>query len=321
MGFLSSLKRLFFVSESVAKSTAKKATEATKDAGADIFEKGSDLFTKTKGNLGDNILDGAADFADKAKSAASGLGDKAKDIAGNVGEKLKESEMLNKAADFTEGVGKKVLDSDVVKGAGDLAENLGGKILDTGENLVNNAKNTAENVGKTILESDALKKAENLAENVGGTILGAGAGFTDRAKDLSQNLGETILDKGSSIADKAKAAINNPEESLDAIVERAKGLATDIEDHVKASGGTISDKVGYDELEKSTLEGTDDFFAKADKFAKGDYGAVKEGTIEIVDSQETIKPTEKKLFEGDIHGFDDADGDGDPLIDDAIIEE
>jgi len=40
MGFLSSLKRLFFTTEAVAKSAAEKATNATKDAGKDMFEKG-----------------------------------------------------------------------------------------------------------------------------------------------------------------------------------------------------------------------------------------------------------------------------------------
>ena len=51
MGFLSSLKRLFFTTESVAKSAAEKAADATKDAGKDMFEKGSNLFEKTKGGI------------------------------------------------------------------------------------------------------------------------------------------------------------------------------------------------------------------------------------------------------------------------------
>ena len=87
---------------------------------------------------------------------------------------------------------------------------------------------------------------------------------------------------------------------------------------MKNSGGEISDKIGYEELEKSTLEGKDDFFAKADRYARGDFQ--KEGAINIVDAEKT-EPVEKEPFKGDIHGFDDADGDGDPLIDDAIIEE
>ena len=126
------------------------------------------------------------------------------------------------------------------------------------------------------------------------------------------------LDKGGNLADKAKEAVNNPEASLDAILEKAKGLANDIEEKVKNSGGELSDKIGYEELNKSTLEGKDDFFAKADRYAKGDFK--KEGEINIVDVKEG-EAVDKEPFKGDIHGFNDLDGDGDPLIDDAIIEE
>ena len=90
---------------------------------------------------------------------------------------------------------------------------------------------------------------------------------------------------------------------------------------MRNSGGELSDKVGYDELEKSTLEGKDDFFAKAERFAEGDYHNEGEGTVRILDSKEKEAPQEKEPFKGDIHGFEDTDGDGDPLIDDAIIEE
>ena len=41
MGFLNSLKRLLFTTESVAKSATEKAANTTKDVGKDMFEKGS----------------------------------------------------------------------------------------------------------------------------------------------------------------------------------------------------------------------------------------------------------------------------------------
>jgi len=76
----------------------------------------------------------------------------------------------------------------------------------------------------------------------------------------------------------------------------AKGLI----DRVK-NGGELSDKVGYDGLEKSTLEGTDDFFARADRFAKGDYK--NEGANKPKDTgNDLFKNTEEKMKE---EGLDD----------------
>jgi len=60
---------------------------------------------------------------------------------------------------------------------------------------------------------------------------------------------------------------------------------------------------------------------KAERYAQGDYENEGEGAIKIIEQKEPTTPIEKEAFQGDIHGFDDLDGDGDPLIDDAIIEE
>jgi len=54
--------------------------------------------------------------------------------------------------------------------------------------------------------------------------------------------------------------------------------------------------VGYDDLKKSTLEGTDDFFSRADRFAKGDYH--NEGANKIEEKTNDIfKNTEEILGE------------------------
>ena len=57
------------------------------------------------------------------------------------------------------------------------------------------------------------------------------------------------------------------------------------------------------------------FFDRASRYADGDYH--REGSVRITDGEgkPTSQPNDK------IAGFDDKDGDGDALIDDAEIEE
>lgn len=68
---------------------------------------------------------------------------------------------------------------------------------------------------------------------------------------------------------------------------------------------------------ESLLDDSGDFFEKADQFAKGDYDAAQKGKITIGGK---IEPTDKPA-KGPVKGFEDLDGDGDEIIDDAIIEE
>ncbi|RMF01399.1 MAG: hypothetical protein D6772_04840, partial [Bacteroidetes bacterium] len=67
----------------------------------------------------------------------------------------------------------------------------------------------------------------------------------------------------------------------------------------------------------SLLEDKDDFFARAERFAKGDYH--NEGGKAVSLSED---PThEAKPKGGSVTGLEDGDGDGDALIDDAIIDD
>jgi hypothetical protein len=57
------------------------------------------------------------------------------------------------------------------------------------------------------------------------------------------------------------------------------------------------------------------WLSKANKFADGDHGAFSEGKITIKEPSEVIKKDPSKAA-----GFKDLDGDGNELIDDAIVE-
>ena len=79
------------------------------------------------------------------------------------------------------------------------------------------------------------------------------------------------------------------------------------------------------------LDDKDDFFARAEKYAAGDYhGTGKTNTPPPPAPEEDSVlellplPDDKKesgSFSGEVKGYEDLDGDGDPVIDDAIIVE
>ena len=305
MGFFNEIKKVLFGAKAVSKSAADKAADYGKEKGADFLDSADDFLgsaKETAGDVGNTLKDRGSDFLDKAKDTAgdfkesfsekaSDFVDGAKDVANKTYDSLAENEMVNKA--------------------GDIAENVGEKILDAGKAFE--------------------EKAGSVAENVGGVILDKGSDIMDKANDLGSN----ILDKTNDLVEKANAEA--AKDNLKNQIDEASSLGERLENHVK--GKDILDQkdppIGYDKLDESLLEGNDDFWSKAEKYAQGDYsGKGKEETPSasndiFANTEERQKqleePTEeapkKKPFKGEIKGFTDIDGDGDPLIDDAIIDE
>ena len=66
----------------------------------------------------------------------------------------------------------------------------------------------------------------------------------------------------------------------------------------------------------SLLDDKDDFWSKADKYADGDYSM---GKAQII--KNTTPESDDKLDLDPLKGFEDGDGDGNEIIDDAIIVE
>ena len=74
-------------------------------------------------------------------------------------------------------------------------------------------------------------------------------------------------------------------------------------------------------VEDSLFEGAGGLFEKAEKFVKNQEQKTtkKEGEITIIPP---TKPVKKAVNPNEtVYGFEDLDGDGDPIMDDAIIEE
>ena len=242
MGVLSSLKKLLFATESVAKSAAEKSEEfISEKLSGDASAKNqtapevNDIGPKTTG-LKEAILEKAEAGLEKAMDVADTIVDKTVDLAADLGGKmekgidqLSQNENVKKAMDFTEKVGEKV--------------------LDTGEEFVDKAKSFTEKVGAKVMEE--------------------GGELAEKAKTLSESIGEKVLAAKDEMVEKAKEAAHTLEEKFEELKERA--VKSEAEDAAKPK----KDFADTDLTTGGSLMGSDkdDFFSKAEQFAKGKYDA------------------------------------------------
>lgn len=234
----------------------------------------------------------ATDFV---KEEGDILLDKSKDLASKSAEVLSEK---------TSGLKDAILD-----GSSDLMEKTKEKLIDIGDDFDPVAEK-AKSAGSVFMD-----KAGEITENVGEVVKDKGGQLLEKSKDVSENVGEKVLDVKDKLMEKANIVKEDLSEKLEETMTKADAWAAEekanpkpdfAEDTLDASG--------------SLLEGKDDFFSKADKFASGDYGAFSEGKITL---DESTSGASKESFEKlpPATGFDDLDGDGNEIIDDAIIEE
>lgn len=359
MGFLSSIKRLLFAQKSVAKSAADKSVDYAKEKTGEIVDKttelaedaGATLMEKTSGlrdavmNTAEDLMEKGKDLAEDASEYAGDMLDKGKEMASDAYDKITDNDAVDAAKGATLDAGKAV-----AAGGASMMD----KAKSTAEAALDKTKEVASDAYDALAENELVQKAGEVSESVGDKVLDAGEAFMEKAKSVSESVGEKVLDKGGDLADKAKSISETVGEKVldakDDLVERAKEFAGDMGEKLDA---TIekAQKMEAEEAAKpkrefaedtidagdSLLDGTDDFFAKADKFASGDYDAFSEGKITIKDEsgieikadQNPSKPTldfdsatTKAANEaGKAAGFNDLDGDGNELIDDAIISD
>ena len=279
MGFLGEIRKLLFGVKSVSKSGAEKAVNAGKELGEDILDKGAQAYQKGK--------DIAEDVVDAAGDKLSTLKNKAKDMVADISDKVSENPKVEKAADFTENVGKKV--------------------MDTGSKAAEKAGDFTEKVGKKVME-------------VGGEAM-------EKAGDISEKVGEKVMEAKDKLMEKAREMSGKINEKFDETYEKAKAL--EAEEALEGDSEYADTPI---DIDKSLLEDSDDFFAKAAKYADGDYKGTRDKTKvqdELVDKTGdiTIGDTVISLPEGDTPkkelakaaGFEDLDGDGNEVVDDAIL--
>ncbi len=341
MSFFSSLKRLFFTTESVAKSAVDKAKEAGKDKVSEISESLEKAIDSTQ-SMGEQVLEKSSDAAkmawDITKETAEKVESMAKNtfdnITGNVDTvttSLRDSEDL--VIDPTSDLSSDPLDisshsdkmtvnteSDIVDSSFDATKTTTEKVTDLGKESLEKVKDFAENTLDKLGKNEWVLKASEIAEDVGSKVLETGEVLMEKAAQVSENLEEKIIDSSDktweklsdvkdSLVVKAKEVSDKMQEKFDATLEKAEAYIA--EENAKPKQ-EFSDKdltTGPD-----LLSGTDDFFTKASQYADGHHGVFSEGKIIVKDKIEDIKKEASKIA-----GQDDLDGDGNELIDDAQI--
>ena len=215
-----------------------------------------------------------------------------------------------------------------------IAEKTAGlkeSIMENSEALIEKAKDKIDDIS----EEPVVKKAAEISEDVGDKILTAGEKLIEKAQDISEKVGEKVLHGKDSALDKGKEVSEEVGSKIievkDDLVEKAKDAAEKIGDKIEE---TMEKADAWAEAEKlkpkkdfadedlttgdSLLDGKDDFFSKASQYADGDYAAFSEGKITIDKMPEDAAPVKDNT---PASNFTDLDGDGNEIIDDAIIHE
>lgn len=246
------------------------------------------------------------------KSVSKSAGRKVADKAEDIGE-----DILDKSADFFDDAKEMASDAGdkIAKGFGNIKDKVSDAGKDTASSagkVANSIGNKAKEVTQKIAENPVVEKAADISEKVGAKVLDVGEDLVEKGMDISEKVGEKVLDVTDKIMDKAKDIASDIGEKFDDTMEKAEKMAAEEKANPKQEfADTPLDASG------SLLDGSDDFFSKAAAYADGDHGAFSEGKITI---SEDITPTEKSTG-GKAAGFDDLDGDGDEIADDAIIIE
>jgi len=289
MGIVNDLKKIFFGASSVTKSAAESAGDFIKEEGAEFLEKGKDVASAA----GKTVLDKTAELKDSVVGNSGGIIEGAKNTLSNTVDSISENPLVQSAKDRLSEIGDGLAENPMVQSAQESAENLGSKILEKGGEVGEKFTDVAENLGSKIIEGggEASKKGLDVAENVGEKLIEA----KDRVAERASEIGDQISTKYDETMEKAQAW----EAEQAKLPPKGEFAEKDL-----TAGGSL-------------LDGTDDFFSKADKFADGEYDAFSEGKIELDGKVENMK----SIDPAPIAGFEDLDGDGNDLIDDIEIIE
>lgn len=204
-------------------------------------------------------------------------------------------DFINKLLGKTEEVGKK---------AGEYSEQLGSELKEKAGPMKDKLQSTAEDLGKQVLETGKTvsEKAGKWAEDIGNQIL-----HGDKTSDPPGSENDPLSDdepRRKSSADKSTSE---------------KETFTPREDPFKKYEDSHKTSTHMEELTKDDpLRTSGSFFERAQQFADGNYHGDKP---KVENSDQSDTEEEKKPWTDPVAGFEDGDGDGDPVIDDAIIDE
>ena len=213
----------------------------------------------------------------------------------------------------------------------EYTERVGKDVLEKSKPIVDKFQDTSEEIGRTILEKgkDFSGKAEQFTEDIGRKILDASDDIWKSTQQKAEDINKSSEPKRPTTSEK-EDAINSlfddepkrHSHSDETPPTPPKEPFVPKEDPFKKYEGSNERSSHMDALKDTPGFGSSgSFFDKADRFASGDYDGVKDGPQIKKTPETTDEPVKKEDWKEPVYGFEDTDGDGDPLIDDAIIEE
>ena len=328
MSIFGDLKRVFFGAKSVAKHQGGKAADALKEVGDSLADEGKDLLEDTKvaakefANKAPDYFeqgkDALEDLTDKIWRDADAAVDKAKAMKDNASDAI-NSKLESLSPKPEPSTTDTFLDEDFELDLVAEADAPKSGSVDFEEGLIESARTKA---------GEVLSNLDEKASPTLDAAARAGLAAKDKLADVSEKVGKQVLEKGNDLLNRAAGVGAAAKGKFDDFVDHANDEAEKMrmEDAIRdakeaaaqaeARARAFGDEATRDTSE-SILDGTDSFFDRADRFAKGDYH--NDPTKPSVVPGKTDVP--KKPEGGIISGFLDSDGDGDSLIDDAIIEE
>ncbi len=305
---LNDFKKLLFGAKSVAKSAANKAVETGKEVGEDLIEKSGEFIEKAAETAGD-IYEKASEKASDLYLAAK---DKVEDITESIWETASKDKPASEAAPpKTPGTADDFVASSIQTETNTTAP----KDPLEGEDIFDAIQN--EQTTSTPIETRS-ELEEKTAE------------LKSKLKAAAEDVGAKLAEKGSELVDRAREASGQFKEKFDDLLEKAQQEAEKDRLEKEAIQREAEreraewQKRAADKSAESTLGGMGSFFEKAQRYAEGDYhntGGQK--PVEDDPNVLELKPDpnyKKEKKEGKVPGMDDLDGDGDELIDDAIID-
>ncbi len=300
MPLFNDLKKIFFGAKSVAKHQASRAEESTREVRQEITDQGEELLNLTK-QAAKEIASRAPEYLSKSKEALSELGDAV----------FKEEKAPPRAASNPTEDGLDIIDEELTFGKLDLR-----------------APHESPKSGPIDFEEDlqdgnpVSPKAPSALREVTDSTLDSAARAGLKAKEVAGKVGDKVLDRAAKVGADLKGKADNFIEHANREAQKMKAEEAIIQAkaaaaQAEARARAFDNQEGERKTGESTLDGTDSFFDRADRFARGDYHNEGGKDMRIQDDPE-YQPRKKSNL---IAGFNDADNDGDSLIDDAIIEE
>ena len=290
MPLFNDLKKIFFGAKSVAKHQAGKVEDELQQQGDELLDLGKRAAAV--------IADKAPGYIEKGKNALDELGSAV----------FKETPPPPRSTTQT---AKDIVDEELDFGQLNLTDEPDAPKSGS----INFEEDLQESEPPSPKEPSAFRQATDASLDAA-----ARAGLAAKAK--ADKVGEELLNRaaraGAKLKDKTDAFVDHANREVEKMeledsIREAKAAAAQAEARARA----FDNQEGKRDTKDSVLDGTDSFFERASRFAEGDYHNEGGKDVRIQDDPD-FEPRKKSNL---IAGFDDNDGDGDSLIDDAIIEE